>query len=85
MTQRKVSESFYGLITHYSRVDVQEKAALFVELLRSANHLVVFTGAGISTSAGIGDYRGISGKWTTEDLQVERYEWPMYLFSNPVF
>ena len=39
-------------------------------MLKSATHCVAFTGAGISTSAGIGDYRGKSGKWTLEDQEV---------------
>eukprot|EP01006_Ploeotia_vitrea_P035840 TRINITY_DN65940_c11_g5_i1.p1 TRINITY_DN65940_c11_g5~~TRINITY_DN65940_c11_g5_i1.p1 ORF type:complete len:501 (-),score=89.53 TRINITY_DN65940_c11_g5_i1:427-1908(-) len=43
------------------------KAKAVAALLRSARHVTVFTGAGISTSAGIGDYRGKSGKWTEED------------------
>ncbi|XP_046327933.2 NAD-dependent protein deacetylase Sirt6-like [Haliotis rufescens] len=50
-----------------SEQSLNEKAAKCAQLIKSSEHCTAFTGAGISTSAGIGDYRGKSGKWTQQD------------------
>ncbi len=41
----------------------QEPNAELVELLKTAERILVFTGAGVSTNSGIPDYRGPSGLW----------------------
>lgn len=56
-----------GLPEH---VDTERRMTLnmskLLDMVKAAKHIVVLTGAGISTSAGIPDFRGPSGIWTKE-------------------
>jgi NAD-dependent SIR2 family protein deacetylase len=44
-----------------SAEELGPKVAKLIEMIREADHPIVYTGAGISTSANIPDYRGTGG------------------------
>jgi NAD-dependent SIR2 family protein deacetylase len=46
--------------------DPERRIETLAELMFAASHLVVFTGAGISTESGLADFRGPDGLWTRQ-------------------
>ncbi|CAO1393106.1 unnamed protein product [Diamesa tonsa] len=50
---------------------VNEKIEKFVDLFLKSKYIVVHTGAGISTSCGIPDFRGPKGVWTLEKQGIK--------------
>ncbi|XP_075539981.1 NAD-dependent protein deacetylase Sirt6-like [Dermacentor variabilis] len=56
-----------GQPKHFDELSLlEDKIARFADWMQASKHIVVITGAGISTSAGIPDFRGPRGVWTLE-------------------
>lgn len=51
---------------------LESKITKLIPLMNKANHIVVLTGAGISTKAGIPDFRGPNGIWTKENQDAKK-------------
>ena len=59
---------------------LEQKCLEMAAAINRSSHLIVYTGAGISTAADIPDYRGPNGVWTMKDKGIQlKYE-STYLF-----
>jgi len=64
----------------------QQQAETIADWIVTSEHLVAFTGAGISTDSGIPDFRGPDGVWTRRDAGLPEPTWrvaPGQVRPNP--
>lgn len=62
--------------------DLAERIGTLARWIRDSLHLVVFTGAGISTESGLPDFRGPDGVWTRRDRGLST-RWPDLSLAEP--
>jgi mono-ADP-ribosyltransferase sirtuin 6 len=57
--------------------DLEKRSKTLAQWMLEAKHLVVFTGAGISTESGLPDFRGPDGLWTRQakGLPPPKFDW----------
>lgn len=58
-------------------LELEKRIETLAQWMFEAKHLVVFTGAGISTESGLPDFRGPNGLWTRKDkgLPAPKFDW----------
>jgi len=59
-------------VQEYNEEDTTEfdkKMDILASMVKKSKYTVFYTGAGVSTSAGVGDYRGPSGAWTNRKIK----------------
>lgn len=57
--------------------DLEKRIEILAKWILEAKHLVIFTGAGISTESGLPDFRGPDGLWTRQakGLPPPKFDW----------
>lgn len=60
----------------------QTKVAALSEKLTQASHIMVLSGAGMSTESGIPDFRSTGGLWTEDTARMEAMS-RSYFLSHP--
>ena len=62
--------------------EIDNRIDTLAQWMFESQHLVVFTGAGISTESGLPDFRGPDGVWTRRDKGLST-EWPDLSIAEP--
>ena len=71
--------------TEEDKGSIETKSAQLAEMIKEAKTIVFHTGAGISTSCGIPDFRGPRGVWTLEAKGEQVDEGKKWVDTRPSF